>query len=182
MGGWARLRPLQDADCTQSTSSRPVLQGLADPPPAPRPADPAPCRPRRQHGTQSRGGGCDAVPSPRNVALMVGDRLLPSPSLMTSLSSWGLEGHRAEIHRCFSLLGRGRLNCPNMRTAVSRGHGGETRAERTGYDVQTWDLSQAISTPRPTQASAHPALRMSTEQVQDPPDASSASSSLRLPS
>lgn len=126
--------------------------------------------------------GCDAVPSPGNVALVVGDRLLPSPSLMTSLSSWGLEGHRAEIHRCFSLLGRGRLNCPNMRTAVSRGHGGETRAGRTGYDVQTWDPSQAISTPRPTQASAHPALRMSTEQVQDPPDASSASSSLRLPS
>lgn len=36
-----------------------------------------------------------------------GGRLLPSPSLMTSLSSWGLVGHMAEIHRCFSLLGKG---------------------------------------------------------------------------
>ena len=48
----------------------------------------------------------------------------------------------AEIHRCFSLLGRGRLNCPDMRTAVSRGHGGETRAGRTGNDAQTWDPGQ----------------------------------------
>lgn len=36
--------------------------------------------------------------------------VLPSPSQVISLSSWGLDGRKAEIHRCFSLLGRGRCN------------------------------------------------------------------------
>lgn len=34
--------------------------------------------------------------------------VLPSRSQAISLSSWGLDGRKAEIHRCFSLLGRGR--------------------------------------------------------------------------
>lgn len=57
---------------------------------------------------------------------MGGGRLLPWPSLKTSLSSRELEGHRAEIHRCFSLLGRGRLSCHNEQSAISQGQSGET--------------------------------------------------------
>lgn len=34
--------------------------------------------------------------------------VLPSRSQAISLFSWGLDGRKAEIHRCFSLLGRGR--------------------------------------------------------------------------
>lgn len=68
-------------------------------------------------------------PSPRGCGpqgRVGGGRLLPWPSLKTSLSSWELEGHRAEIHRCFSLLGRGRLSCHNAQSAVSQGQSGET--------------------------------------------------------
>lgn len=85
----------------------------------------------------------------------------------------------AEIHRCFSLLGKGGLSCHNMQSAVSQGQGGETGAGRTGYDVQTWDPESGLlyprAHPRPcSQAGAHPALSIRTEQVQDTLDASSA--------
>lgn len=59
-----------------------------------------------------------------------GGRLLPSPSLRTSLSSWGLEGHMAEIHRCFSLLEKGghvittcKLHFPRVKVMKQLGNG-----------------------------------------------------------
>lgn len=68
-----------------------------------------------------------AVRDPTPGGCGPGGRLLPWPSLKNSLSSWELEGHRAEIHRCFSLLGRGRLSCHKVQSTVSQGQGGETR-------------------------------------------------------
>lgn len=54
------------------------------------------------------GRGKTRYPAPGMWAFKGGGwQLLPSPSLMTSLSSSGLEGHMAEIHRCFSLLEKG---------------------------------------------------------------------------
>lgn len=75
--------------------------------------------------------------------------MLPSPSLMTSLSSCGLEGHMAEIHRRFSLLGRGRLSCHNMQRGISQGQGSKTGASRSGYEVQTRDPGHEFSAPGP---------------------------------
>lgn len=49
--------------------------------------------------------------------------VLPSPSQVTSLSSWGLDGRKAEIHRCFSLLQRGRCGHNRQNTVARSGVG-----------------------------------------------------------
>lgn len=101
-------------------------------------------------------------------------RLLPSPSLTTSSSSWGLEGHRAEIHRCFSLLGRGRLSCPNKQSAVSQGQMGELgMMSRPGAQVTTSPPQGKPHSQASAPHSSEPKNRRA-EQAQNTLDASSA--------
>lgn len=112
-------------------------------------------------------------PAQGTWAWCVGGRLLPSPSLMASLSSWGLEGHMAEIHRCFSLLRGRRLSCHNMQSAVSQGQAGETRAgrmgttSRPGTQVMSSPPQGPSDSPVPKPVS-RPALSIRTEKAQSP--------------
>ena len=146
MGGYKRLCHLQGAACVHGGGGGVGLSCVKPAPPsrfctaaptAPGSADLSPCWACGQHGTRAGGKGRT---QPQGMWawkwVMAGgggcSRLLPWPSLKTSLSSWELEGHMAEIHRCFSLLGRGRLSCHKAQSAISQGQSGETGLGESG--------------------------------------------------
>lgn len=91
---------------------------------------------------------------------------------MTSLSSWGLEGHKAEIHRCFSLLGKEAAQLSQHAKCSCPGQGAETKAGGARHDVQAQDPSHVYPIPGPPHNPVpkpvpHPALSITGPEPLD---------------